>query len=147
MTDAPPVTALSASECVALLRATPLGRIALAVGGEVDIFPINYVLDDEDRIVFRTAPGTKLAELVISPSVAFEIDGVIEGQIFSVIVKGEAARIESATEIAEAEALPLRPWIATVKEQFVRITPSWTTGRRFTPGPEPELDPAATPSA
>jgi len=146
MTDTP-VTALSASECQALLRENRLGRIALAAAGEVDIFPINYVVDAEERIVFRTAPGTKLAELVIRPVVAFEIDGEAEGELYSVIVKGEAKRLEESAEIAEAEALPLEPWVPTVKEVFVRITPTWVTGRRFTPGPEPELDPAGTPSA
>jgi len=138
------LTALTASECQALLRATPLGRIALAAADEVDIFPVNYVVDGEGRILFRTAPGTKLAELVIRPTVAFEIDGVIEGELFSVIVKGEAARLEDAAEIAEAERLPLEPWVPTVKEHWVRITPTWVTGRRFTPGPEPEIDPAGT---
>lgn len=140
------MTPLTQTECLTLLRATPLGRIALAAGGEVDIFPINYVLDEEDRIVFRTAPGTKLAELVIRPSVAFEIDGVIGSDIFSIVVKGQAERVEGADEIRRVEALPLKPWVPTVKEQFVRITPTWTTGRRFTPGPEPERDPAATPA-
>lgn len=146
MTDAAPFTALTASECRALLGATTLGRIALAAASEIDIFPINYTIDAEGRLVFRTAPGTKLAELVIHPSVAFEIDGVIEGERFSVIVKGDAERVEDAATIAELERLPLRPWVPTVKEHFIRITPTWITGRRFTPGPEPEVDPAATPA-
>ncbi len=139
-----PLTALTASESGALLRATPLGRIALAVAEEIDIFPVNYVVDAEGRILFRTAPGTKLAELVIRPTVAFEIDGVIEGELFSVVVKGEASRIEDASEIAAAERLPLEPWVPTVKEHWIRITPTWVTGRRFTPGPEPEIDPAGS---
>ncbi|HWK21222.1 MAG TPA: pyridoxamine 5'-phosphate oxidase family protein [Microbacteriaceae bacterium] len=146
MDAAEPLIPLTESECDALLRATPLGRVALAAAGEIDIFPVNYVLDDEGRIVFRTAPGTKLAELVIHPSVAFEIDGVVGADLFSVIVKGDAERVEGAGDIAELERLPLRPWVPTVKEQFVRITPRWVTGRRFTPGPEPERDPAGTPA-
>lgn len=139
-----PLIALTESECVSLLRANVLGRIALTVADEIDIFPINYVVDDAGRLVFRTAPGTKLAELVIHPTVAFEIDGVAGGELFSVIVKGEAERIERAAEIAELEKLPLKPWVPTVKEQFIRITPTRITGRRFTPGPEPTLDPAGT---
>jgi nitroimidazol reductase NimA-like FMN-containing flavoprotein (pyridoxamine 5'-phosphate oxidase superfamily) len=144
MPETTPVTALAESECYALLRATGLGRLAIAAAGDIDIFPVNYVVDGDGRIVFRTAPGTKLAELVIRPSVAFEIDGTIDAQLYSVIVKGEAERLEHSADIAAAEALPLRPWIPTVKEQFIRITPSWVTGRRFTPGPEPEIDPAGT---
>jgi len=142
MADAPP-TALTATECWDLLRSDSLGRLALAAGGEVDIFPVNYVVDEDETIVFRTAPGTKLAELTIRPTVAFEIDGAVLGELFSVIVKGEARQLEGA-EIEAARRLPLDPWVPTTKEHFIRITPSWVTGRRFVPGPEPEIDPAGT---
>lgn len=139
-----PFTALTATECWALLRSDSLGRIALAAGGEIDIFPVNYVVDEDETIVFRTAPGTKLAELTIRPAVAFEIDGAVLGELFSVVVKGEARMLEGSEEIAAAARLPLEPWVPTVKEHFIRITPSWVTGRRFTPGPEPEIDPAGS---
>jgi len=139
-----PLTAMTASECDAKLRAEDFGRLALAAGGEIDIFPINYAVDDEGRIVFRTAPGTKLAELTIRPAVAFEIDGHDGDERFSVIVKGEAHRVESPEELAEVRALPLAPLVPTLKEHFVRITPTWITGRRFAPGPEPEIDPAGS---
>jgi len=144
MTADAPVIALSESECLSLLRTAQIGRLALAVGGELDIFPINFVLDEEGRVVFRTAPGTKLAELVIHPDVVFETDHVEDDELWSVIVKGRAERLETRADIAAAEALPLRPWVPTVKEHFIRIQPSWITGRRFTRGPEPELDPAGT---
>jgi len=143
MTDIP-LTALTPLECWALLRSDGLGRIALAAGGEIDIFPVNYVVDSDETIVFRTAPGTKLAELVIRPTVAFEIDGAMGAELFSVIVKGEAKRLEDPAEIAAAAKLPLQPWVPTVKEHFIRIVPTWVSGRRFTPGPEPEIDPAGT---
>ncbi len=146
MTDDVPLTALTAAECWALLRSDTFGRIALAVAEEVDIFPVNYVVDADETIVFRTAPGTKLAELTIRPTVAFEIDGAVHAELFSVIVKGEAKRLEDPAEIAAAAALPLAPWVPTIKEHFVRITPTWVTGRRFTPGPEPEIDPAGSPA-
>jgi nitroimidazol reductase NimA-like FMN-containing flavoprotein (pyridoxamine 5'-phosphate oxidase superfamily) len=136
--DAQPFTALVPSECSTLLRANDLGRLALAVAGEVDIFPINYAVADDDTIVFRTAPGTKLAELVIRPSVAFEIDGVVDGRMYSVIVKGTAEWLSSTADIAAAEALGLKTLAPTWKANWVRITPTWVTGRIFTPGPEPE---------
>lgn len=139
-------TAMSPNECRERLAAGSLGRLALAAAGEIDIFPINYVVDDDGGIVFRTAPGTKLAEIIIHPDVAFEIDGAYGTELFSVIVKGRARRLESSAEIQAAEALPLRPWAPTVKEFFVRIDPTWVTGRRFVPGPEPELDPANYPA-
>ena len=64
---------LSDAECVKLLRSHDLGRIAV-VDREVQplIFPINYFFD-EGVVVFRTAPGTKLA-LAPGAHVGFEID-------------------------------------------------------------------------
>ena len=51
---------LSDSECVKLLRAHALGRLAMTDhNGRPEIFPINYFFD-EGLVVFRTDPGTKL---------------------------------------------------------------------------------------
>jgi len=44
-TDDAVVTALSEEECWALLSRRELGRLALTVQGEPDIFPVNYVVD------------------------------------------------------------------------------------------------------
>jgi nitroimidazol reductase NimA-like FMN-containing flavoprotein (pyridoxamine 5'-phosphate oxidase superfamily) len=51
---------LPADECWELLRQSPVGRLAVVVAGDPDIFPINYVVD-HGSIVIRTAAGTKLA--------------------------------------------------------------------------------------
>ena len=66
-----PITVLSDQESWELLQSQALGRIGLSVGGEPDIFPLNFVVDGE-RVVFRTGEGTKLAELaIINGNVAF----------------------------------------------------------------------------
>ena len=46
------VWALSEEECWNLLARRELGRLALAVNGEPDIFPVNYVVDGP-RVLFR----------------------------------------------------------------------------------------------
>ena len=51
---------LSDEECWALLEAQEVGRLGVSVAGEVDIFPLNFVVTDR-TIVFRTAEGSKLA--------------------------------------------------------------------------------------
>ena len=109
----------------------------MCAGGEIDIFPINYVVDGQS-LVFRTAPGTKLVEAVISSEVALEIDGFTDDDAWSVVAKGPAQRIELQAEIAAADALPLRPWAPTLKYTYVRITPTKVTGRGFVRGPEPD---------
>ncbi|MEJ7772349.1 MAG: pyridoxamine 5'-phosphate oxidase family protein [Geodermatophilaceae bacterium] len=53
------VVVLSTSESWALLRDGVIGRLAVLVDDEPDIFPINYLVD-HGSIVFRTANGTKL---------------------------------------------------------------------------------------
>ena len=110
--DVNPVETLDDDECWELLELAPMGRIALAAGGEIDIFPINFAVHD-GALYFRTAPGTKLVELTVNPQVALEIDGWDAGEAYSVVVKGEAERLEHAyddierriDELAEAEEL------------------------------------------
>lgn len=135
--DDNPITRIGDDETWDLLRATPLGRLAVAAGGELDIFPVNYVVDGS-TLLFRTAPGTKLVELTARDTVAFEIDGWTERSAWSVVVKGTAARLEHQADIDRADALPLVPWVPTLKYQYVRIIPTLVSGRRFARGPEPE---------
>lgn len=132
-----PVEHLSEEECWRLLREQTLGRIATSAGGVVDIFPINYYADGSS-ILFRTAPGDKLAELTINEKVVFEVDGYTDTTAWSVIAKGTAQALDRQSEIDEAEALPLNPWIPTMKSAYVRITPHILSGRRFERGPEPQ---------
>ena len=132
-----PVEVLDEHECWDLLELAPMGRIALAAAGEIDIFPINFAVHD-GSLYFRTAPGTKLVELTVNPEVALEIDGWDEGEAFSVVVKGAAERLELAADVEAAERLPLTPWVPTLKYRWVRIRPTSVTGRRFRRGPEPD---------
>ena len=135
-----PITVLSDQESWELLQSQALGRIGLSVGGEPDIFPLNYVVDGE-RVVFRTGEGTKLAELAINGNVAFEVDNYDDAGGWSVIAKGTAERLESMREIDAADELPLKPWVATIKYNYVAINVSSISGRRFVFGPEPECYP------
>lgn len=123
---------LSADECWRLLATADLGRLAIDVAGELEIFPINFVVD-ERTLVFRTAEGTKLAALTISSHVALEADG-FEGDgntAWSVVVKGTAERLERFDQIYAAEELPIIPWAGGAKQWFVRINPAQVSGRRF----------------
>ncbi|WJL97406.1 hypothetical protein QSU92_13410 [Microbacterium sp. ET2] len=54
-----------------------------------------------------------------------------------------ATRLELQSEIDAAEALPLTPWIPTLKYRWVRLSPTSITGRRFQRGPEPDRYDAA----
>lgn len=123
---------LSETECWDLLDRAAVGRLAVDVAGQPDIFPINFVVDARG-IVFRTAAGTKLAGAVLNRLVAFEIDGYepADRTAWSVVVKGHARPIERMQEMFDAEDLPLFPWLAWEKPNFVRIDPTVVTGRRY----------------
>jgi nitroimidazol reductase NimA-like FMN-containing flavoprotein (pyridoxamine 5'-phosphate oxidase superfamily) len=131
------ISELDAEDCWQVLSANELGRIAASAGDSIDIFPVNYAVDDH-AILFRTAPGTKLLELAINDRVAFEIDGHDDTTAWSVVVKGHAERVERQSEMDAAEKLGLAPWIPTLKYRWVRIHATEVSGRRFARGPEPD---------
>ena len=132
-----PVTFLSADESWKLLSSAALGRLVTSIAGEPEIFPVNYVVQ-ERTVLFRIAEGTKLFLAVTNSPVAFEADDhdAVEG--WSVIVKGHARVLRTDAEVRKAEQAQLRPWVATLKLHYVRVTPSEITGRRFLFGPEPD---------
>ncbi|MGN6326039.1 pyridoxamine 5'-phosphate oxidase family protein [Pseudolysinimonas sp.] len=132
----PHVRDLSEAECWTDLRHAQLGRLAVSVRNEPDVFPINFVAH-EGALYFRTAPGSKLLELTVNERVAFEIDSWTYGEARSVVVKGVAERLELQSEIDEADRLPLLPWIPTPKYRWVRIVPTFVRGVAFERAAEP----------
>jgi nitroimidazol reductase NimA-like FMN-containing flavoprotein (pyridoxamine 5'-phosphate oxidase superfamily) len=126
----PFVRELNEHECWDLLRRNEVGRLAVSRGNRPDIFPVNYVVD-HGTVVFRTAEGTKFVEAVLGTAVAFEVDGELQGEAWSVVLKGQAFAIENMYELFDAMDLPLYPWNRAPKHEFVRIVPDEVTGRRF----------------
>lgn len=138
---------LSTPECWRLLAQSPVGRVGVLVDSAPEIYPVNHVVD-EQMVVFRTDPGSKLRGLDRSPSVCFEVDeiNVDDRTGWSVLVKGHAVELTSPTELRSARALPLRFWALGEKGHWIRIRPLEVTGRRIHPAPGPgretvELEP------
>ncbi|QKT06744.1 pyridoxamine 5'-phosphate oxidase family protein [Gordonia sp. X0973] len=128
---------LSSEEAWDLLSTRQLGRIATSVGDQPEIFPINYYAAD-GKIYFRTAAGAKLSEIAVNNRLAFEADETHADGGWSVIVKGHAQILVSTHDIEEADKLPLRSWVPTLKYDYVVITADDISARRFTFGPEPD---------
>lgn len=126
------MTILDEATCWELLSAAEVSRLAVVVGDDLEIFPINAVVDDRS-IIFSTGEGTKLAAVTIARRVVVEADGYDEatGEAWSVVVKGEADRLERFNDIEHAEQLPLDSWSRHPKQWFVRVKPRSITGRRF----------------
>ena len=125
---------MSDTECLKLLRSHDLGRIAV-VDQDVRplIFPVNYFFD-AGVVVFRTAPGTKLA-LAPGAYVGFEIDNFDRqtGVGWSVLVKGIAHDITEprGAPTGRMRFWPVRPAAPGVREHWIGIWANEITGRRF----------------
>jgi len=131
-----PVTVLNPTRAWDLLAGQQIGRIVVVDDGVPEIFPINYVVDGES-IVFRTAAGTKLDGVLKEGRCAFEIDTWDIDHGYSVVLRGGVAPVTEAAALAQVEALPLKPWVPTVKTIFVRIMPDDLSARRFAFGADP----------
>jgi uncharacterized protein len=125
-----PVTEITDAESWALLESSSLGHLGLSVDDRPEIFPVNYAVDGT-TLLFRTAAGTKLHHLVANRFVAFEVDSEGAAGTWSVVLKGTAAALIDAQEIATADLVEFPPWIPTVPYVYVRITPETIRGRQF----------------
>jgi nitroimidazol reductase NimA-like FMN-containing flavoprotein (pyridoxamine 5'-phosphate oxidase superfamily) len=131
------ISVLDDTEAWHLLAGVALGRLVTSFGGQLEIFPVNFVTQN-GTVLFRTAEGTKLFTTVMNERVLFEADDHTADEGWSVILRGTARMLTSAGEIQEAEGAGLMPWVATEKLRFVRVTPSEISARHFRFGPEPQ---------
>ncbi|PRQ10330.1 pyridoxamine 5-phosphate oxidase [Corynebacterium sp. 13CS0277] len=131
------ITHLSRDEAFARMATESLGRIVVRRKDDMDIFPVNYVVDGE-TVYFRTAEGNKLFTVALNHDVLFEVDHVEGDAAWSVVIKGTAEVVKDAARIHHADSLGLKPWVPTLKYNFVAITPNEVSGRAFALGEEPE---------
>jgi nitroimidazol reductase NimA-like FMN-containing flavoprotein (pyridoxamine 5'-phosphate oxidase superfamily) len=118
---------LREEDCWDLLGSERIGRVAVAIEGQVDIFPVNYGLDG-DGILFRTNAGRKMTG-AMGGEVAFEVDRIDpDAQAgWSVVVHGEArdiSRFDGPERLRTTQ-----PWTGR-KDFLFRIAPRSITGRR-----------------
>lgn len=124
---------LDRDACLALLAADVIGRLGVVAHGAPRILPVNYVLDD-DSVVFRTAPGTKLDVAPRAPA-CFEIDRFDREHRtgWSVLVLG---RLEEVTAYQHRDwvhlhTLDVDPWASGDKTHWMRLVPDHISGRRL----------------
>jgi nitroimidazol reductase NimA-like FMN-containing flavoprotein (pyridoxamine 5'-phosphate oxidase superfamily) len=130
---------LDENECLRLIGAGGIGRIAYAGRFGPAVLPVNYKLRG-GAIVFRTAEHGPLDEDLRTGiadadyKVAFEIDEIdlAAGRGWSVLVQGPAHHVEGA-ELDVVRGAGIEPWAPGDRELFVRIIPTRITGRRVGP--------------
>lgn len=121
---------LDADECWRLLDATTIARLAVSDNLGTDIFPINYLVKT-GSLFFRSAPGKKIVALTGHPAVAIEIDGTVGGRRYSVVVRGEAHRLNDQAQIESSGVLALTTMTGPEKWNYFEIAPRTVTGKRF----------------
>ena len=68
---------LNFDTCLRLLASVPVGRVGFVADGEVQILPVNHLVDGQD-VVFRTAYGSKLSAAEECGPLTFEADAYDE---------------------------------------------------------------------
>jgi hypothetical protein len=129
---------------MALLSSTSFARVGVSVEALPAILPVTITLDDE-RIVFRTVPGTKLAHAAAGAILAVEADAFdpVAGDGWSVLVRGVATELRDAAEIARVGALLRETWIGPdTAEHYVGVSCDLVTGRRLSSSATPRSSPA-----
>lgn len=118
---------LPREECFDLLRSVPVGRIGLSMAALPVVLPVNFAVDG-DRLVVRTAAGSKLDAALAGAVVAFEADhyDVDTGAAWSVLVRGSAAVLTAVDDVD----LNVDSWVADQSDQWVMITTDLVSGRR-----------------
>ena len=122
---------LSQTECLRLLAAHEVGRVAVVVDGRPVILPVNYRTDD-GTVVFRTDAGTKLQGAAMS-HVAFEIDEIDQDshEGWSVLLEGVGQDITDTVDARSEELriLPVSPWAPGDKAYWIKVVPRGLSGR------------------
>jgi uncharacterized protein len=142
--DTPVPRELSQPECVHLLSAGVVGRVAMSAPDGPRILPVNYAVHD-GAIVFRTSPYSQMTSHGWDTELAFEVDeldhGTLQGS--SVVARGRGRVVQDPDEIAGIRAAwDPRPWAGGSRSVYVKLPWRELTGRRV--GDRwPERSPAA----
>jgi hypothetical protein len=138
---------LTEGECLACLRQAGVGRLGVTWNAMPVILPVNFVLDRAERIVVRTASGTKLSAAMAGRVVAFEVDGydTMSHGGWSVLVQGRSRVLDTPADLAWARQLPLTPWANEAADEFVSVAIEVLSGRRIDHGGVETPSPSGTP--
>jgi len=125
---------LTRSECLTRLAAGCVGRVGFIVAGRPQVLPVNYAIDDEGTVVFRSTEHSILTR-VVEQAVVFEVDGLDEPQRtgWSVCVHGFGREItgghdSSATRL---QTMSLLSWAPGPRDRWFAINAHELTGRRI----------------
>jgi nitroimidazol reductase NimA-like FMN-containing flavoprotein (pyridoxamine 5'-phosphate oxidase superfamily) len=125
---------LESEQCRRLLGESCIGRVAFIAQGRPEVLPVNFWLDGEGSVVFRTAAGSILNEVAGGPA-TFEIDGYDSEHRtgWSVCVHG-TGRVVAAGDVQASphlRILDIETWAPGHRDVWLAVTAEVVTGRRL----------------
>ena len=133
-------------DCLALLRAHEVGRIAVVIDDFPVVLPVNFRLVETSGrtwLALRTRPGNVIERAAMHA--AFEIDGIdaVHHEGWSVLVRGTLHHVDpDAADFRER--FDPEPWLIAERDAWLVVDPFSITGRRLhAPPPEWAFHPRA----
>ena len=123
--------AMGRQQCLDLIEAHHLGRIAWQAADLPQILPISYAMH-QGSLYFRTLPDGLLAELAQPTSVALGVDDLDQQTRtgWSIVLHGHSGAVRQPDELADLWASDsLVPWASGNRTLFIRIRPDRIEGR------------------
>ncbi len=112
----------------------------MSVNNTPDIFPVNYHAAN-GKVTLRTGEGDQTLRTGGEQPGGVRVRRPHRHRWLECGGQGHGTDPVLAERDRAADQLPLRPWIATVKYNYVEIVVDEITARRFEFGPEPERYP------
>ncbi|MFI6737222.1 pyridoxamine 5'-phosphate oxidase family protein [Nonomuraea sp. NPDC050451] len=127
---------LEPEECLRLVAAGGIGRVAFNGPDGPTVLPVNYKIH-EGAVVFRTAYGGPMDQDLrtglegVDIKIGFEVDRIDEDRHegWSVLIQGPAHHMPP-DEAATVADVGVTPWAGGERALYIRIVPHRITGRR-----------------
>jgi uncharacterized protein len=123
--------ALGRQQCLDLMKAHHLGRVAWQAADLPQVLPVTYAMHEGDAY-FRTSPTSILAELIQPTSVALEVDELDQQNRsgWSIVMHGRTSAVSEPEALEDLWASDsLVPWASGNRTLFIRIRTERVSGR------------------
>jgi uncharacterized protein len=122
---------LAREQCLDLLEASHLGRVAWQAADLPQILPVTYATH-QGSVYFRTTPDGILSELAQPTRVALEVDELDQQTRsgWSIVLHGRTSAVSEPDALADLWAADsLVPWAGGNRTLFICIRPDRVSGR------------------
>lgn len=128
---------LTREQALLRLRTVPMGRVAFSARAMPAIRPVNYIVDDDGLIIFRSNEGGSIVtatDAARGSVVSFEADNIDnETRTGWTVMATGLARIVDDPDRADAYRAELSTWV-TGMDQIISIDPAIIRAFELVPG-------------